>query len=151
MDNPFIGLDAETRDQLRDLLTVLSQEQSLQLILVLSKSDDIPAFITHIVEVKDMHVLPTLPREEYLRQRAPFPKRVLSEAHEEAIIALPYSDREYHSEEVVKMNDVSIRYGERTILKELSWTVRNGERWALSGQNGSGKSDLCRQPTGLCL
>ena len=59
MDNPFIGLDAETRDQLRNLLTVLSQEQSLQLILVLSKSDDIPTFITHIVEVKDMHVLPT--------------------------------------------------------------------------------------------
>ena len=142
MDNPFIGLDAETRDQLRNLLTVLSQEQSLQLILVLSKSDDIPTFITHIVEVKDMHVLPTLTREEYLQRRAPFPKRVLSEAHEKAIIALPYSDREYHSEEVVKMNDVSIRYGNRTILKDLSWTVRNGERWALSGQNGSGKSTL---------
>ena len=142
MDNPFIGLDAETRDQLRELLTTLSQEQSLQLILVLSKSDDIPNFITHVVEVKDMHVLPAMPREEYLQQRPPFPKRVLSEAHEQAIIALPYSDREYQSDEVVKMNHVSIRYDERTILKELSWTVRKGERWALSGQNGSGKSTL---------
>ncbi|MBQ2128212.1 MAG: ATP-binding cassette domain-containing protein, partial [Prevotella sp.] len=44
--------------------------------------------------------------------------------------------------EVVCMHDVCIRYGERTILKDLSWTVRNGERWALSGQNGSGKSTL---------
>ena len=40
------------------------------------------------------------------------------------------------------MNKVSIVYGERTILKELDWTVRNGERWALSGQNGAGKSTL---------
>ena len=40
------------------------------------------------------------------------------------------------------MNKVSIIYGERTILKELDWTVRNGERWALSGQNGAGKSTL---------
>ena len=50
--------------------------------------------------------------------------------------------RDYHSDEVVNMNAVSIRYGERTILKELSWQVMNGERWALSGQNGAGKSTL---------
>ena len=40
------------------------------------------------------------------------------------------------------MKDVSIRYGERTILKDLNWLVNNGERWALSGQNGAGKSTL---------
>ena len=40
------------------------------------------------------------------------------------------------------MNGVSIRYGNRTILKDLHWHVRNGERWSLSGQNGSGKSTL---------
>ena len=40
------------------------------------------------------------------------------------------------------MKDVSIRYGERTILKDLNWLVKNGERWALSGQNGAGKSTL---------
>ena len=37
---------------------------------------------------------------------------------------------------------MSIRYGERTILKDLDWTVRKGEHWSLSGQNGSGKSTL---------
>ena len=37
---------------------------------------------------------------------------------------------------------MSIRYGERTILKDLDWTVRLGEHWALSGDNGSGKSTL---------
>lgn len=143
MDNPFIGLDAETRDQLRQLLTVLSEEHALQLVLVLSKSDDIPDFITHVVEVKDMRVLPKCPRKEYLQQRPPFPTRVITDEQEAAIIALPYNDnREYHSQEVVKMNKVTVRYGERTILKELTWTVKNGERWALSGQNGAGKSTL---------
>ena len=37
---------------------------------------------------------------------------------------------------------MSIRYGNRTILKDLDWSVRCGERWALSGDNGSGKSTL---------
>ena len=60
----------------------------------------------------------------------------------QAILKLPYKNDDYHAEEVVKMNKVSIRYGERTILKDLNWTVMKGEHWSLSGQNGSGKSTL---------
>lgn len=142
MDNPFIGLDADTRDQLKELLKTLSEERALQIILVLSKSDDIPDFITHVVEVKDMKVMPKVSKEEYLANRGEFPSRVLSEEKEQAIINLPYSDHEYHTTEVVKMNKVCIQYGERIILKDLDWTVKNGECWALSGQNGAGKSTL---------
>ena len=142
MDNPFIGLDAETRDQLKNLLTDLSRERALQMILVLSKTDDIPDFITHVVEVRDMTVGPKQTISEYYENRRPYPARVLSEEKEKAILGLPYNDKEYNTDEVVKMNAVSIRYGERTILDKLDWTVKNGERWALSGQNGSGKSTL---------
>ena len=49
---------------------------------------------------------------------------------------------EVDADEVVKLNKVSIRYGDRTILKELDWTVHRGEKWALSGENGAGKSTL---------
>ena len=48
----------------------------------------------------------------------------------------------YHADCVVELRKVSIRYGERTILKDLDWVVKRGEKWALSGQNGSGKSTL---------
>ena len=142
MDNPFIGLDAETRDQLKDLLQALSSERALQIILVLSKNDDIPPFITHVVEVKDMLVEQKATLQTYLQNQTTVPSHMLSKEKEQAIINLPHSDEEYHTREVVKMNKVSIVYGERTILKELDWTVLNGERWALSGQNGAGKSTL---------
>ena len=142
MDNPFIGLDAETRDQLKELLSLLARERHLQVVLVLSKTDDIPDFITHVVEVKDMRVGTKMTREEYVTNRQPNPSRVLDEDMENTIVNLPYKDNDYNSDEVVGMNKVSIIYGERTILKELDWTVRNGERWALSGQNGAGKSTL---------
>lgn len=142
MDNPFIGLDAETRDQLKELLSLLARERHLQVVLVLSKTDDIPDFITHVVEVKDMRVGTKMTREEYVTNRQPNPSRVLDEEMENTIVNLPYKDNDYNSDEVVGMNKVSIIYGERTILKELNWTVRNGERWALSGQNGAGKSTL---------
>ncbi len=142
MDNPFIGLDDETRHQLTELLTELSHERALQIILVLSKSDDIPPFITHIVEVKDMIVGEKMTKEDYLATREPLPTSVLSKEKAEAILALPHKDNDYNANVVVKMDKVSIVYGERTILKDLDWTIHNGERWALSGQNGAGKSTL---------
>lgn len=142
MDNPFIGLDAETRDQLKELLKTLAHERALQIILVLSKTDDIPDFITHVVEVKDMKAQPKQTRQDYLEAQQPIPPHILADGLRQAIIDLPYSNREYHSQEVVKMNKVRIQYGERIILNDLDWTVNNGERWALSGQNGAGKSTL---------
>ena len=138
----FVWRDAETRDQLKELLSLLARERHLQVVLVLAKTDDIPDFITHVVEVKDMRVGTKMTREEYVTNRQPNPSRVLDEDMENTIVNLPYKDNDYNSDEVVGMNKVSIIYGERTILKELDWTVRNGERWALSGQNGAGKSTL---------
>lgn len=142
MDNPFIGLDAETRDYLKDILATLSREHALQIILVLSKTDDIPGFITHVVEVKDMTVGRKQTLSEYTAQREQYNSPILSSDDEQAIINLPYKNDDYTAREVVSMRKVSIRYGKRTILKELDWKVLNGERWALSGQNGAGKSTL---------
>ena len=151
MDNPFIGLDAQTRDQLKKLLTMLSDE-GLQIILVLAKSDEIPDFITHVVEVCDMKVQPKMERQAYLAGRASFPTRVLSAEKEQLLRSLGdrhvvtsetgQASRSNSSTEIIRFNKVSIRYGTRTILKDLDWTVMNGEHWALSGQNGSGKSTL---------
>ncbi len=142
MDNPFIGLDTETRQQLRSLLATLSEELNLQVVLVLSKSDDIPPFVSHVVEVKDRVALPKVSLADYLAHRTPVPTRILSEEKAKAIEGLPYPDREFNAREVVRMKNVCIRYGKRTILKDLSWTVLNGEHWVLSGQNGAGKSTL---------
>jgi len=140
MDNPFIGLDAETRDQLKELLTTLSAEGGLQIVLVLSKQDEIPDFITHVVEVNNMTVYPKRSRETFVRQQSPFPSQVLSDEKWQAIAALPSNTQS--STEVITFNHVSIRYSSRTILQDLNWRVMRGERWVLSGQNGSGKSTL---------
>jgi molybdate transport system ATP-binding protein len=43
---------------------------------------------------------------------------------------------------VVAMHEVTVRYGEATILDHIDWEVRKGERWSVSGPNGAGKSTL---------
>ena len=147
MDNPFIGLDVNARQQLAEFLTLLTKETNVSVVLVLSKTDDIPDFITHVVPVKDMKVGEKMTLQEYKDSMVPVPPRMLSEEKERAILSLPYSaadDREVEpgTEQVIDFRKVNIRYGERTILKDLSFTVMNGEHWALSGENGAGKSTL---------
>ena len=143
MDNPFIGLDAETRDQLKALLLLLSEQRDIEIILVLSKTDDIPEFVGKVVEITAGAEPVEYTRvADYYEHQQPVPPHVLSDEKRQAILSLPYHDNDYDCREVVSMRNVGIRYGERTILKELDWTVKNGERWALSGQNGSGKSTL---------
>ena len=136
MDNPFIGLDADARGQFTSLLSMLSQEQGLQIILVLSKTDTIPAFITHMVIVDQMEVHPAIDR--------PFPHcecfAAVSESYDfpDAMVA----SADFDSQEIIQLRKVTIRYGQRVIMKDLDWTVHRGEHWALEGQNGSGKSTL---------
>jgi molybdate transport system ATP-binding protein len=130
LDNPFIGLDVEARQQLNDLLRLISSKHAIRLYLLIAKQGDIPEFADEIIRFpledsasaneasKDVQCNPT-----------PLP----SPLHPLAPSASPI---------VIDMHNVSIRYGEHTILRDLNWQVKKGERWALSGQNGSGKSTL---------
>ena len=144
MENPFIGLDAQTRDQLKELLAMLAKEQGLQIILVLAKTDEIPDFITHIVEVRDRRVLEKVAIEKFRVESLEF--RDDYSAAEEGLAhksTINYKLSTINSKQAtINFNKVTIRYGERTILKDLDWTVNKGEHWSLSGDNGSGKSTL---------
>ena len=158
MENPFIGLDAQTRDQLKELLAMLAKEQGLQIILVLAKTDEIPDFITHIVEVRDRRVLEKVAIEEFRVESLKFRDESLKFRVESLEFRDDYSVAEEglahkstinyklstinSKQATIIFNKVTIRYGERTILKDLDWTVNKGEHWSLSGDNGSGKSTL---------
>ena len=171
LDNPYIGLDTQARDLLTDLLTTLIENTHLQVMLMLSREEEIPGFITHVVRVEnlvcgekecirtslmergqgvchDTHPLSScgvILNEVKNLKTSTSASQILRDAQDDkggVNDISPLDDMGGVEEEIVRLNKVSIRYGERTILNELDWVVRKGEKWALTGANGSGKSTL---------
>ena len=142
IDNPFVGLDAETRAGLSALLEDIVSQQSLQLILILSRAQDIPPVITHVIEMDHGRAGVKMSVGDYMAKTGH--ERLSEEERKdisEKMSSLTTSDA-LLPKEVIRMKDVTIRYGNRTIIKDLTWRVMAGEKWALRGKNGSGKSTL---------
>jgi lincosamide and streptogramin A transport system ATP-binding/permease protein len=50
----------------------------------------------------------------------------------------------YHKKRLVELDKVSIFYGDRLACRDVSLTIDQGDRIALTGRNGSGKSSVIR-------
>ena len=48
----------------------------------------------------------------------------------------------------VRLEHVSLHRAGRSVLKDISWTIRPGERWVLAGANGAGKTQLLKLVAG---
>lgn len=142
LDNPFIGLDAPSRKILNELLTRLSEMDNLQIILVLSNPSDIPEMITDVLPVKDRCIYPPVSCKDFISD-SPFQEYLFPDVEVAGLDELTTtpSDSDTFINAVILRN-IHIKYGRRTILKDLDWTVKRGEKWALLGANGSGKSTL---------
>jgi molybdate transport system ATP-binding protein len=154
LDNPFIGLDASSRAQLNQVLESLANLEGLQLLFVLSNPADIPDIVTHVLPIHDRTLSNALSRKNFLAdftlQNKLFP---LQQSAQKERIFNKYTQDDFATEtadetgestenSVVQLCKIHIRYGKRTILKDLNWTVKRGEKWALLGPNGAGKSTL---------
>ena len=132
IDNPYIGLDAGSREVLRDALQKLNGYGKTRVLFLLSDPADIPDFVTHVLPMEQMQVGTPQSRAEY------------RENHQ--LQALPSyliePDNGQSGKPIVKLNHITIRYGEKTVLGGIDWQINRGEKWVLTGPNGSGKSTL---------
>lgn len=57
---------------------------------------------------------------------------------------LKLSPLEYHSLRLIEFRSVSVYYGDKVACSDVSFTVANGSRIAITGRNGSGKSSILK-------
>jgi len=58
--------------------------------------------------------------------------------------ALKLIPQEYHKDVLINADSLSLSFGERKILSNVSFTVKRGDRVSVKGKNGSGKSSLIK-------
>ncbi|MGG0757001.1 Lsa family ABC-F type ribosomal protection protein [Brevibacillus laterosporus] len=58
--------------------------------------------------------------------------------------SLKISQLDFHKNQLAELENVSIYYGAKMVCTDISFTIGQGERIALSGKNGSGKSSIIK-------
>ncbi|MDR0711162.1 MAG: ATP-binding cassette domain-containing protein, partial [Prevotellaceae bacterium] len=140
LDNPYVGLDDKSRTTLNELLTQLTQQGNMQLILILSNPDEIPDVVTHVLPFLRMSRLPEMSRTDFLADKKLL--ETLFVRPQSYILPPVQAASEPAYSAILDMHNIRIRYGNRFILKDLDWHVKKSEKWALLGPNGAGKSTL---------
>lgn len=143
IDNPFIGLDAKSRSQVAEFLARVAGGGRTMVMVVVSRTRDIPGFIRKVLYVENKKAFPVMDKDAFLELYGGKEAcRPVSAAVSAGGAGLRPCDAGREGEEIIRCENVSVRYGGRVILDGFSWRVRRGERWALSGENGAGKSAL---------
>ncbi len=140
IDNPFIGLDDMARWVLHEQLKRITVSGSVQIILVVPSVEEIPSYVTHVVEISEMNVTAKMPRDNFFDNY----NMVYPDVDDvfDSVMSLPDDSHAFEGNEVLSFKNVTVQYGKRVILDGMNWKVNKGDVWLLTGDNGSGKSTL---------
>jgi molybdate transport system ATP-binding protein len=149
----FGGLDPEYRAHLAGCVADLAKRPGLKVVVRLAREDEllpeIPAFVyadktftQYAGELPKAAATPKFKKAELrgyeivdLRNNSV----ILSGAPQGAQSKDPVNSS---AEILFDLKHVNVRFGDTDVLKNLNWTVRKGEHWAVMGENGAGKSTL---------
>lgn len=138
LDNPLDNLDVASRESLIELIHTLSVQ--IPIIQIVTRRDDkLPFTCRWAVLYQDELKVIEDPEElsagsDARRYDNPVPAPLEP-------LVLPAGP-------LVCFKDVSVSYGIKPVLDEISWELGPGDYWQLSGPNGSGKSTLLSLITG---
>jgi molybdate transport system ATP-binding protein len=169
LDEPFVGLDVGMRKYFHELLNQLMRTP-LRVLLITTRIEDLPRPVTHLLCLHECQVIAVGPRASVLALSRV--KGLLADGRKSFLSHKPVDSEPVHSKPVaaagnglllrartqerqrrnaggkssrkplLQLRNVTVRYEDRVILRDINWTVRAGESWALLGPNGSGKTTL---------
>jgi molybdate transport system ATP-binding protein len=138
-DSPFTGLDVNSRNILKGLI---NEKSLLSTVIIIADIEDAPSCITQVAALENGK-LKSFGRKEEFEQYS-----TLNIQHSIFKGNVPQQMIDEDFDVAVKLENVSIAYGEKQILSGINWQINHGERWLLKGANGAGKSTLISLITG---
>lgn len=126
LDSPYIGLDAESREDLNDWLNELVIENKLQIIMV-AEERDVPSWVKGRIELPATATNNTPSDKSCLEQ---IQKTWKNNALFQFVDPL------------IELKNIKIKFDKNQLFENVNWTVNHGDRIAIIGNNGAGKSTL---------
>ena len=128
LDYPFIGLDAASRIQLHKIINEIAAKGTT--VIMITDAHEISECITHIVHLEDGKM-------KAFEQKENFDAAATTHHYGHPhfnIGSLPIQRTADHFTTAVKLENVSVEYGDKIILQNINWQINRGEKWLLRGQ-----------------
>ncbi|KAJ3733162.1 P-loop containing nucleoside triphosphate hydrolase protein [Lentinula guzmanii] len=145
LDEPLTGLDIKARPLLLRTLHNLHAKKLPRIILGLRAHDALPDWVDHVAYVRGPTVI-TGDRDSVLRKIEHGSGGWHGQSKKPEVSKT--SNKTQVGEVLIDLKNIKVQYGDRKVLDQLSWQIRQGERWHLVGENGSGKTTLLSLITG---
>ncbi|WP_150538198.1 molybdate ABC transporter ATP-binding protein ModF [Actinobacillus vicugnae] len=147
LDEPFEGLDQASVAYWQQVLAQLPEQMAV--VLISNRFNDIPECATHIALLDNLQLILQGERQE-IEQQAVYSQLKFAEQNVNAPLpdsAAPLTQLPADSNPF-ELKNVTIRYAEKNIIDNLTWTVAPRQHWWIKGPNGAGKSTLLSIITG---
>jgi molybdate transport system ATP-binding protein len=130
LDEVFNGLDARARAKLRRALE--RPRGGHDWVLTSHRPKELPANVTNVARIEGGRIVQGAKK----RRHSSFPRP-------RAYAALPAEKKNVLiSRPLVTIANATLYRDYRLVIRDLNWTLRAGEHWAVLGANGAGKSTL---------
>ncbi len=131
LDYPLEGLDYESREDLCRFIDLIAEQYKIQIIIV-DHQFHLPRCINRHLKLENFKIVKS---ERY---GAGVHKMKENISHE--LTQSQFSDGDLPT--LIEIKNLKLKYGSYEVFRNFNWTVRKGERWALTGRNGAGKTTL---------
>ena len=149
-DNPFDSLDPGTVAALNEALS-RAVASGASVVLLLSNRSDIPAWVERFAHI-DEGLMTVFDGESRAAQLAQLEASVrVGQIVQPGIPDDAIQLESYEDPYVAELNDCTVQYGGRQVLKELTVKIAPLQHTLVTGENGAGKSTLLGLITGDCM
>jgi len=138
LDDPFGGLDRDTRARLKTVIHRLMRA-GWPVLLITNRPDELPPRTTHLLLVRGHRLVAQGTKRALLKH--PLTRELAFSSAASSSFSKDQT-RKGRPVPLIELNHATVQFGHRRILDDVTWTLRRGENWALTGPNGSGKTTL---------